>query len=130
MADTVDRNGGYPFRLYDNGDSSFSPGFVPARKSYTLLSAASATGAAVGPIVGGTYVWTVSGLTTGVTASLQFLDLDGTTWVTAKKSDGTTDVAFTGTRGSIEVKVGQGAQVRVLIAGGTPSGINSNLAGV
>ncbi len=96
--------------------------------SYTLLSAASTTGAASTNIAGGNYVWRVEGTFGGATATLQVLGLDGTTWTNAKDADGTTDITATAAR-SKAVTVAQGTAVRVAIAGGSGVSLNSTLGG-
>lgn len=105
------------------------PSGAPTPQAYTLLSAASATGSPVSGIRGGDYIWRVSGTFGGATATLQTLDLDGTTWVNVRNSANTADVTAT-TATSVGVGIGQGATVRVLISGGTGVSLNSSLAGL
>lgn len=102
---------------------------APTPQAYTLLSAASATGSPVSGIRGGDYIWRVSGTFGGGTATLQTLDLDGTTWVNVRNSANTADVTAT-SASSIGVGIGQGATVRVLITGATGASLNSSLAGL
>jgi hypothetical protein len=113
--------------LIDTLGNATDPGGSP--KSYTLLSNASATGPAVSSIRGGSYIWRASGAFGGATATLQALDLDGTTWVNVRNQANTADVTAT-TAGSQGVVIGQGATVRVAISGGTGASINSVLSGV
>lgn len=105
------------------------PSGAPTPQAYTLLSAASATGPAVSGIRGGDYIWRVSGTFGGGTATLQTLDLDGTTWVNVRNAANTADVTATAAS-SIGVGIGQGATVRVLISGATGASLNSSLAGL
>lgn len=102
---------------------------APTPQAYTLLSAASTTGPARPGIRGGDYIWRVSGTFGGATATLQTLDLDGTTWVNVRNSANTADVTTT-TATSVGVGIGQGATVRVLISGGSGVSLNSSLAGL
>lgn len=126
----------FPFGIDKNAqgvvlvDPETGKGFGPGGpKAYTLLSAASATGSAVSAIRGGDYIWRVSGTFGGGTATLQALDLDGSTWVNVKASDGTTDITATAAK-SVGVGIGQGATMRVLITGATGASLNSTLAGL
>jgi hypothetical protein len=99
-------------------------------QTYPLLTNASATGTGVSNIRGGSYIWRVSGnFGGGATATLQALDLDGTTWVNVRNQANTADVTAT-TAGSQGVVIGQGATVRVAITGGTGVSLFSVLSGV
>jgi hypothetical protein len=102
---------------------------APTPQAYTLLKNASATGSPVSGIRGGDYIWRVSGTFGSGTATLQTLDLDGTTWVNVRNSANTADVTAT-TATSVGVGIGQGATVRVLITGATGASLNSSLAGL
>lgn len=97
---------------------------------YTLLTNANTTGPTVSNIRGANYIWRVSGTFGGATATLQILDLDGSTWVNVRNQANTADVSFTAS-GSTNVSIGQGASVRVALTStsGTTS-LNSNLAGI
>lgn len=97
--------------------------------SYTLLTAASATGNAVSGIRGGSYIWRASGTFGGATATLQALDLDGSTWVNVRNQANTADVTATAAS-SQGVVIGQGGIVRVAISGGAGVSISSVLSGV
>ena len=121
-------------KLKDLGDGShalvmYASGSAP--EAYTLLTAATATGSAVSNVRGGDYLWRVEGTFAGLTATLQFLGLDGTTWKNVRNAAGTADVTAT-TESQIGVGIGQGATLRVLLSGtasGTPN-LNSSLAGL
>jgi hypothetical protein len=123
---------GEPITLVSQIDPTTGlPAGLATPSAYTLLTNASATGPAVTNIRGGDYIWRVSGTFAGLTATLQTLDLDGTTYVNVRNQANTADLTFTAV-GSIGVGVGQGATVRVLLTGtpsGTPS-LNSSLAGL
>lgn len=96
--------------------------------SYTLLNNVAATGSGVGPIAGGNYIWRVEATSwNGATATLQYQQLDGVTW-TAVRTSAPADVAFTA-NGVVAVTIGDGSIMRVLITGGPPAGVRSNLAG-
>ncbi len=99
---------------------------------YVLLTNQGATGNGpqAGPVSGGDYLWRVTATTwNGATATLQFLDLDGTTWSNVKKSDGTTDVTLTA-NGSVAIGVAQGSVLRVAVTSANPTGMNSQIAGL
>jgi len=102
---------------------------APTPQAYTLLRNASATGSPVTGVRGGDYIWRVSGTFGGGAATLQTLDLDGTTWVNVRNAANTADVTATAAS-SIGVGIGQGATVRVLITGATGASLNSSLAGL
>jgi hypothetical protein len=102
---------------------------APTPQAYTLLKNASATGQSVTNIRGGSYIWRISGTFGGGTATLQTLDLDGTTWVNARNQANTADVTAT-TASSIGVVIGQGGTVRVLLTGATGASLSSVLSGV
>ncbi len=85
----------------------------------TLLSNASATGAAQTDVAGGAYIWTVQGTFGGATVKLQTLGPDGTNWL---------DVASLTTAGSTGVVVGEAAAVRASVSGGTPAALYSTLS--
>lgn len=102
---------------------------APTPQNYPLLRNASATGSPVSGIRGGDYIWRVSGTFGGGTATLQALDLDGTTWVNVRNQGNTADLTMTAA-GSVGVGIGQGATVRVLITGATGASLNSSLAGL
>lgn len=102
---------------------------APAPQAYTLLRNASATGSPVTGVRGGDYIWRVSGTFGGGTATLQTLDLDGTTWVNVRNTANTADVTATAAT-SQGVGIGQGATVRVLISGASGASLNSSLAGL
>lgn len=110
---------------------------APTPQAYTLLKAATtntgATSTAANPFVtgvrGGDYIWRVSGTFGGATVMLQVRELDGTTWVPVRNQANTADVSLTAA-GSIGVGIGQGAEVRAFVAGGTGASLNSSLAGL
>lgn len=120
-------------RAIDNPDGSFTPlvsdpGGTP--QVYTLLRAASVTGAAVASIRGGDYIWRIEGtFSSGVTATLQYLGLDGTTWKNVRNAANTADVSATG-EAQVPLGIGHGATMRVLIAGTQTTPLNSSLAGL
>lgn len=96
--------------------------------NYTLLNNVAATGSGVGLIAGGNYIWRVEATNwNGATATLQYQQLDGVTW-TAVRNSTPADVAFTA-NGVVAVTIGDGSIMRVLITGGPPTGVRSNLAG-
>lgn len=98
--------------------------------SYTLLAAATATGPKVSGIRGGDYVWRIEGaFSSGVTATLQFLGLDGATWKNVRNGANTADVVATGET-QIPLGIGQGAAMRVLITGTQTAPLNSTLSGL
>lgn len=86
----------------------------------TLLSNASTTGSAKGPIVGGRYVFSVVGTFGGTTVQLQFLGPDNTTWISLASG------SFTAA-GAVAVDVPNGAAFRVTVTGGSPSGLYAAL---
>lgn len=90
-----------------------------AGASYGLLSNAAATGAAVGGVRGGSYVWTAVGTWNGATATLQSLAPDGATWL---------DVDTLTANGAKGVVVGDMAALRVAITGGPPAGLFASLS--
>jgi len=87
-------------------------------RPYTLLAAASATGSSVAAIAGGSYIWGISGAWNAATAKLQALLPNGISW---------TDVATATADGAQGVIIGDNATLRVLISGGPPSAVYSNL---
>ncbi len=111
------------------GESEFVPGVGSIKASYTLLAMAAATGAAVGPVVGGDYLWRCEGSFGAGTATLQYLGLDGVTWYDVKQSDGITSVTLTAT-GQKAIGVAQGSILRVAIAGATSANLNSIIGGL
>ncbi|WP_298967739.1 hypothetical protein [uncultured Methylobacterium sp.] len=108
----------------------------PGPQAYTLLANANAIGPGQGVtgIRGGDYLWRVEGTFSGVTATLQVLGLDGTTWSNLKDSGGA-DVAFTASGvGAFQRGIGaaQGAALRVAVTG-SPTGavlLNSTIGGL
>lgn len=94
---------------------------APVQTAYTLLSNATATGASVPGVVGGSYIWSITSTGWNVaTATLQALGPDGVTWVDilAKTAN------FTG-----GVVVGNNATLRVAITAAVPSaGVYSNIS--
>lgn len=84
----------------------------------TLLSNASATGAASDPLAGGSYLWAAQGTFSGATLTLQSLGPDGSTYM---------DVTTLTAAGQKEIRVGVGEVLRVSVSGGPPSGIYSTL---
>lgn len=111
-------------------NGSLNGALAGSTKSYALLSAATATGPAVAGIRGGDYIWRVEGsFSSGVTATLQYLGLDGTTWKNARNAANTADVSASG-EAQVGLGVGQGATLRVLITGTQTTPLNSSLAGL
>lgn len=102
------------------------------KAQYTLLTnqnaATSAGQAGVGPVSGGDYIWRAEATSwSGVTATLQFLGLDGTTWYPVKDS-ANADVTLTA-NGSKAIGIAQGSFLRVNVTG-TPTAMNSALGGL
>ena len=93
-----------------------TPGVGP---SYKLLTNASATGAAMAGVVGGSYVWCVSGTFNGATVALNALGPDGTTYL---------PVATRTTAGCTGVVLGSNASVQAVVTGGPPSALYSTLS--
>lgn len=86
---------------------------------YALLSNASASGPAVGPVVGASYEWCSSGTFGGATLALQALGPDGATFL---------PIATQTAAGCTGVVLGQNAQVKVTVTGGSPSALYSSLS--
>ena len=86
---------------------------------YTLLSNASATGSAVGPVVGASYEWCSTGTFGGATLALQALGPDGATYM---------QIASQTAAGCTGVVLGQNAQVKVTVTGGSPTALYSSLS--
>lgn len=104
---------------------------MPIRRAddttYTLLSAASATGAAVA-IKGGEYHFMIDGTVGGTTASLQ-IQTPGGAWTDVQVFTGAV-VKFTtlpANQSGIQLPAGN---VRCALTGGTPSAINASLVGL
>lgn len=120
-------------KLMDRADGTYMPLVAVdggSQQSYTLLKAATATGPAVAGVRGGDYIWRIEGtFSSGVTATLQYLGLDGTTWKNVRNAANTADVSATG-EAQVGLGVGQGATLRVLIAGTQTTPLNSTLAGL
>lgn len=103
---------------------------MPTRRAddqrYTLASNASATGTAV-PIPGGQYTFAVEGTAGGATLSLQLQAPSGTwadlTWCGVVVKTLTLPFALDG----VALPAGN---VRLAVAGGTPSGLNATLQGL
>ncbi|RWX78275.1 hypothetical protein EPK99_06480 [Neorhizobium lilium] len=103
-----------------------------SKGQYVLLTnqAAIGNGPSAGPVSGGDYIWRVTATNwNGATATLQFLDLDGTTWSNVKKADGTTDVTLTA-NGSVPIGIAQGSVLRVAVTAAAPTAMNSQIAGL
>ena len=95
--------------------------------AYTLLSSGSATGSAVA-IKGGEYMFFVDGTISGSTAALQIQSPSGT-WITVSVFAGSA-VSYTilpVSQTGIDLPPGN---MRVLLTGGTPSGLNAYLIGL
>lgn len=123
-------SGGQP--LDAMGVVTFNPDGTGANSKgqYTLLTNQGAAGAgpSVGPVNGGDYIWRAEATSwTGVTATLQFLGLDGTTWYPVKDS-ANADVTLTA-NGSKAIGIAQGSFLRVNVAG-TPTAMNSAIGGL
>jgi hypothetical protein len=99
--------------------------------SYTLLTAASATGQPVSGIRGGDYVWQIEGTWGGATATLERRALDGVNWKTVRNQANTADASATADT-QMGLGIGQGAEMRVRIAGATAgtTNLNSVLSGL
>lgn len=98
-----------------------------AKQQYTLLTnqAAIGNGAQAGPISGGDYVWRTTATNwNGSTATLQFLDLDGTTWAAV------TGVTAMTANGQQSIGAAQGSILRVAVTAAAPTGMNSQIAGL
>lgn len=100
-----------------NADGSMNMAFGGP---YALLTNASASGSAVGPINGGSYEWCTTGTFGGASLQLQALGPDGTTYINVGSA--VTSAGCTG------VVLGRNAQVKVTVTGGTPSGLFSSLS--
>lgn len=103
-----------------------------AKAQYQLLTAQSAVGNGpqAGPINGGDYLWRVTATAWGgATATLQFLDLDGSTWSPVRNAANTADVALTA-NGTVAIGLSQGTIVRVAVTGTAPTNMNSQIAGL
>lgn len=96
------------------------------QQNITLLSAASATGAAVNVQLGGEYCFDVAGTFGGTTVGLQMLGPDGTTWISIRDADGA--IALTEAR-AVFVLLPAG-QYRATITGGTGVSMNARLRSV
>jgi hypothetical protein len=88
--------------------------------TYQLLTNAAATGAGVGPVRNGTYIWALAGTVGGATIKLQTLGPDGATYLDV------TGASMTAV-GQMQVIIGEGAVVRAVVTGGAPSALYSNL---
>lgn len=108
-------------------DENGSPGrgILPAvaigGDTYSLLSNASATGTAVTGVVGGSYIWSVAGTFGGATVKLQALGPDGSTYLDVPSASLTS-------AGQLGVAVGANATLKVVVTGGSPSGLYSSLS--
>jgi hypothetical protein len=98
-------------------------GATAASAPVSLLSNASATGAASAALDGGRYLWAAAGTFGGATLQLQSLGPDGTTWLDAPGA------ALT-SAGQWAVDVGAGESLRVKVTGGSPSGLYAVLSKV
>ncbi len=86
---------------------------------YALLSNTSASGSPVGPVVGASYEWCSTGTFGGATLALMALGPDGATYM---------QIATQSAPGCTGVVLGQNAQVKVTVAGGSPSALYSSLS--
>ncbi len=115
---------GQPAQTLDTNDETGTyliPSVSLAGATYQLLTDAAATGDPVGPMVGGSYVWTTSGTFGGATVKLQYLGPDGTTYIDVAS-------ASMSSAGSLFIDhVGAGAIVKAVVSGGSPSGLYSSL---
>lgn len=111
------------------GDKEVVPGVGVLKAGYTLLTAAAASGEAVGPIVGGDYIWRCEGNFGGGTATLKFLGLDGVTWYPVRNAANSADLTMTAT-GQVGLGVSQGTYLRVDISGQTGASLHSALGGL
>jgi hypothetical protein len=96
-------------------------------QTYTLASAASATGAAV-PIRGGEYMFMAEGTPVGSTISLQMQTPNGT-WVDVQvfAASAVKSATLPFTQTGIDLPAGN---VRMAATGGTPTGLFAYLCGV
>jgi len=92
---------------------------MTTRLSVSLLSDATATGTAVA-WPGGDGRVELRGTVGGATITLQVQDSDGSTYHTVG-----TDTTFTAT-GTAGFKIEAGAMIRMLVAGGSPTGLYAN----
>ncbi|MBO9099431.1 MULTISPECIES: hypothetical protein [unclassified Rhizobium] len=125
-------SGSLPEQMIDMGDGTFAKQMVGAHANYTLMSGVSALGAgpAVGPVAGGDYIWRTEATTwTGVTATLQFLGLDGATWYPVRNAANSADITATA-NSSVAIGIAQGSVLRVNVTGTAPVGMNSALGGL
>lgn len=98
------------------------------KKAYALATAGTLTPASA--VRGGDYIWACEASAwNSATATLQILGQDGTTWRNMRNAANTADVTMTA-NGQIGVGIGQGASLRVILSGGTPTAFYSNLAGL
>lgn len=100
----------------------FSAGQSPpsAPQSYTLLSNATASGAAVTGIAGGGYIYDLSGTFGGTSAALQVTDSSG-----IYQTQSTCTAACT-----IGINIGFNSSARVVLTGGSPTAMNAKLGGI
>ena len=114
-----------------DGSKTMQPCGWSTQSTYQLLgvkggAGATSTGAAVGPVVGGSYVFACIGTIGGASLQLQVIGPDGSTWqnvgsaVTVLPS--TVGVVMGSTQGSST------ANARVTVTGGSPSGLYCNLS--
>ena len=99
-----------------------------SKGQYTLLSniTGATTGAAVGPISGGDYIWRTEAGGTFVN-NLEFLGLDGVTWFPVlDSSNAAVTMAATGSKA---IGVAQGSVLRSRVTG-SPTSLYSSVAGL
>lgn len=114
-----------PAMLVDGSGNYIEPG---AKRAYTLASAGTLSNAV--NVSGGRYFWAAESTNwNGATVTLQRLGQDGTTWRAVRNAADTADVALTA-NGSVDLLVGQGATLRVVVTGGPSTALYANLAGV
>ena len=91
---------------------------------YSLLSSASASGMAVGPIKGGRYLWRVEGTFGGAVVTLQYRSIDQSMWFDMLESDGTIPISMSAP-GSNDVNIAEGTVIRAKVAGGSGVSLHS-----
>ena len=96
------------------------------QQNITLLSAASATGAAVNVQLGGKYCFDAAGTFGGTTVGLEMLGADGVTWIAVEDIAGA--IAMT-VAGAVIVEIPAGSY-RATITGGAGVSMNARLRSV
>lgn len=110
-----------PLMAQPSAPPSGGSGSASNPQAYSLLSNASASGAAVSNVVGGSYILDLRGTLGGATVTLKVSDSTGTLQTLAVL----TAVGTTGT-----YQIGAGSQVQAVVSGGSPTGLYLNMQGV